>query len=422
MSSVLPSPGAAAAPFGAHEAERIAHGFELRAAPASFCDDPYPYYAALRAHDPVRTMGDGSFFLTRYDDVSTVYRSPSASSDKKVEFAPKFGDSPLYEHHTTSLVFSDPPLHTRVRRLMLGALSQRAVARMEAGVVQLVDRLLEAMQRTEHVDLIDDFAAAIPVEVIGNLLAVPRDARRPLRDWSLAILGALEPVPTAAMLERGNRSVTQFASFLDGLIADRRAHPLDPDEDVLTRLIRGEDDGERLTHRELVHNCIFLLNAGHETTTNLIGNGLDALLRHPDSMQRLRDDPSLVNSAVEEMLRFESPLQLNNRRLTAPVELSHGTIPAGAFVTLCIGAANRDPAQFPEPDRFDVARKPNRHFAFGHGDHACAGMSVARLEGRIAIARLLARFPVIERDGEAERDRRIRFRGFRHLPARVRAA
>lgn len=415
-----PAAAPAAAPFDAQQAERIARGFELRAPPEGFCDDPYPYYAALRAHDPVRTMGDGSVFLTRYEDVSTVYRSPGASSDKKIEFAPKFGDSLLYEHHTTSLVFSDPPLHTRVRRLMLGALSQRAVSRMEPGVVQLVDRLLDAMQRRERVDLIDDFAAAIPVEVIGNLLAVPREARGPLRDWSLAILGALEPAPTQPMLERGNRSVREFASFLDALIADRRAHPLDPDEDVLTRLILGESDGERLTHRELVHNCIFLLNAGHETTTNLIGNGLDALLRHPAQMQRLRDDPSLVAAAVEEMLRYESPLQLNNRRLVADVELSDRRLAAGTFVTLCIGAANRDPAQFPEPDRFDVARRPNRHFAFGHGDHACAGMSVARLEGRIALSRLLARFPSIERDGEPVRDRRIRFRGFRHLPARVR--
>lgn len=415
-----PGTPAASERFAGADAERVARSFELRTPPEGFCDDPYPYYAALRTHDPVRTLGDGSFFLTRYDDVSIVYRSERASSDKKIEFAPKFGRTPLYEHHTTSLVFSDPPLHTRVRRLILGALSQRAVSRMEAGVVQLVDRLLDEMQERERVDFIDDFAAAIPVEVIGNLLAVPREARRPLRDWSLAILGALEPIPTEAMLERGNRAVREFSAFLDELIADRRAHPLDPDEDVLTRLIRGEESGERLTHVELVHNCIFLLNAGHETTTNLIGNGLDTLLRHPDELRRLRDDRGLVNAAVEEMLRYESPLQLNNRRLTGEVELVDRTLPAGAFVTLCIGAANRDPARFPAPDRFDVARKPNRHFAFGHGDHACAGMSVARLEGRIAITRLLARFPHIERDGEPERDRRIRFRGLRHLPARVR--
>src|SRR5690606_11499831 len=164
------------------------------------------------------------------------------------------------------------------------------------------------------------------------------------------------------MLEDGNRSVREFSSFLDALIEERRANPLDVNEDVLTRLIAGEGDGERLTHRELVHNCIFLLNAGHETTTNLIGNGLDTLLRLPGQMQRLREDPSLVNGAIEEMLRYESPLQLNNRRLRDDVELSDRRLAAGSFVTLGIGAANRDPAQFPDPDRFDVARRPNRHF------------------------------------------------------------
>lgn len=414
-----PAAAPAAAPFDAQQAERIARGFELRAPPEGFCDDPYPYYAALRAHDPVRTMGDGSVFLTRYEDVSTVYRSPGASSDKKIEFAPKFGDSLLYEHHTTSLVFSDPPLHTRVRRLMLGALSQRAVSRMEPGVVQLVDRLLDAMQRRERVDLIDDFAAAIPVEVIGNLLAIPHDDRGPLRAWSLAILAALEPVPTPRMLERGNRSVAEFKTCLRRLIDGRRANPLDPEVDVLTRLIQGEAGGERLTEEELVHNCIFLLNAGHETTTNLIGNGLELLMRFPGQQRRLREDPSMLASAVEEMLRYESPIQLNNRRLLAAAGIGAREFPAGTRVNISIGAANRDPAQFPDPHCFDVARRPNRHVAFGQGDHACVGMNVARMEGRIAIGRLLARFARLEPAGVPQRDRRVRFRGFRRLPARV---
>src|SRR5690606_3108737 len=283
---------------------------------------------------------------------------------------------------------NDPPLHTRVRKLILGALSQRAVARMEAGVEALVDGLLDAMQDKGRFDLIDDFAAQIPVEVIGNLLAVPRADRSPLRGWSLAILAALEPLPSAGMLDAGNAAVREFSAYLDGLIADRRARPLDPEEDVLTRLIQGEVDGERLTHAELVQNCIFLLNAGHETTTNLIGNGLDTLLSHPAEFRRLRDDASLLNAAIEELLRFESPLQFNNRCMTADCEIGGLKVAAGTLVTLCLGAANRDPSQFADPDRFDVGRKPNRHLAFGHGDHACAGMSVARMEGRVAIGRL----------------------------------
>jgi cytochrome P450 len=401
------------------EAAAFAASFELSAPPADFADDPYPYYRALREHEPVRRLADGSLFLTRHEDVSAVYRSPCASSDKKREFRPKFGDSPLYEHHTTSLVFNDPPLHTRVRKLILGALTQRAVARMEAGVESLVDGLLETMRDKGRFDLIDDFAAQIPVEVIGNLLAVPRADRGPLRGWSLAVLAALEPLPSAPMLEAGNAAVREFSEYLDGLIADRRAHPLDPEADVLTRLIQGEVDGERLTHAELVQNCIFLLNAGHETTSNLIGNGLDAMLSHPAEFRRLREDPSLLNTAVEEMLRFESPLQFNNRCMTADCEIGGLPVEAGTLVTLCLGAANRDPSQFTDPERFDVGRKPNRHLAFGHGDHACAGMSVARMEGRVAIGRLVACFPELERDGEPQRDRRLRFRGFAHLPARA---
>jgi cytochrome P450 len=404
-------------------AAAIARSFQLSSLPASFYDDPYPTYRALREHDPVRVLDNGAVFLTRYDDVADMYRSASASSDKKREFAPKYGvGTPLYEHHTGSLVFNDPPSHTRVRRLLLPAVAQRAIARMEPGVVQLVDALLDAMREKAagggQVDLIEDFAAAIPVEVIGNLLSFPREARGPLRGWSLAILAALEPAPTPAMLEAGHRAVTEFVAYLRELIAHRRAHPLDPAEDVLTRLIEGEVGGERLTESELLHNCIFLLNAGHETTTNLIGNGLHALLGFPDEQRRLRDDPSLLPTAIEEMLRFESPLQFNNRMLTAPVAIGGRTFEAGTFVTLCIGAANRDPAQFADPDRFDVGRRPNRQLAFGHGDHACAGMNVARMEGRVAIGRLLERFRMLEPGDAPTRDRRVRFRGFTTLPAR----
>jgi cytochrome P450 len=400
--------------------DRLAAEFELTAPPDGFIDDPYPVYAALREHAPVRVLSSGAVFLSRYEDVAAVYRLSQASSDKRLEFAPKFGQSPLFEHHTSSLVFNDPPSHTRVRRLMMGAVNQRAIQRMEAGLMALVDRLLTAMAERaaggQTIDLIADYAAAIPIEVIGNLLAIPHAERGPLRDWSLAILSALEPAPSVQVLERGNRAVTDFCDYLRGLVAERRQCPLDPDEDVLTRLIVGAPQGERLDERELLHNCIFLLNAGHETTTNLIGNGVDALLRWPDQMARLRGDPGLISNAVEEMLRYESPLQLNNRVLRAPAALGGRVFPEGTFVTLGVGSANHDETQFPAPERFDVGRRPNRHLAFGHGDHACLGMNVARLEGRIAVAALLARFARIERAAAPVRDRRVRFRGFSVLP------
>jgi cytochrome P450 len=301
----------------------------------------------------------------------------------------------------------------------MGAVNQKAIARMEPNVVRLVDALLDEMADKRTVNFIDEFAAQIPIEVIGNLLGIPRAERSPLRGWSVAILSGLEPVVTAQMMETGNRAVTDFVDFLQRLIAERRRHPGDYETDVLTRLIQGEQDGEKLTEKELYHQCIFLLNAGHETTTNLIGNGLWALLHNPAELARLRADASLVPSAVEEMLRYDGPIQLNNRRLTAPVEISDRTLPAGTLVTIGIGAANRDPAQFADAERFDVARKPNRHLAFGHGDHVCVGLNVARMEGRIALGRLLARFPAIELAGAPERDRRVRFRGFRKLPVRV---
>jgi cytochrome P450 len=392
-------------------------GFRLTEVPADFFDDPYRYYAALREQRPVHQLEAGSFFLSRYDDVVAMYRDARASSDKKLEFKPKFGDSPLYEHHTTSLVFNDPPLHTRVRALMMGALNQRAIARMEAGVVRLVEGLLDGF--SPEIEFIDAFAARIPVEVIGNLLDIPGDERGPLRAWSIAILSGLEPKPTPEMLQRGNRAVVEFKDYLARLVDERRRKPGDPESDVLTRLIQGEKSGERLSAPELYHNCIFLLNAGHETTTNLIGNGLWLLLSYPDELAKLRSNPALLPSAIEEMLRYDGPIQLNNRRLTAPVTLGDTTLPEGAFVTLGIGAANRDPRQFPHAERFDVARKPNRHVAFGHGDHACAGMNVARMEARIAFSRLLARFRRLEPAGAPERDRRIRFRGFRKLPLRA---
>jgi cytochrome P450 len=291
---------------------------------------------------------------------------------------------------------------------------------MEPGVRTLVDTLLERIEDQAEPDLIEHFAACIPVDVIGNLLGVPAAERGPLRDWSLAILSALEPTPGAEVLARGNAAVVDFKAYLRTLVAERRRRPGDPRFDVLTRLIQGEGGGERLGETELLHNCIFLLNAGHETTTNLIGNGAHALLTQREQWQRLVDDASLLGTAVEELLRFESPLQLNNRLASAPLRVGGVELPAGSFVTLAIGSANRDPAHFAAPDRLDIGRKPNPHLAFGQGAHACAGMNVARLEARIAFGRLCARFPGLHLRPGAQRDRRIRFRGWRTLPVGLR--
>jgi len=402
------------------DARELAASFNLEKLTPEFYANPYPTYRALRENEPVKRLPNGSYFLTRYDDLVAAYKSTKVfSSDKKKEFSPKYGDSLLYEHHTTSLVFNDPPAHTRVRRLIMGALSPRAIAEMEPDLIALVDRLLDGLANKAKVDLIEDFACAIPIQVIGNLLDVPVDEREPLRDWSLAILGALEPVIGAEVFARGNKSVKDFLAYLEILVERRRAKPGNPQHDVLTRLIQGEDNGERLTSKELLHNCIFLLNAGHETTTNLIGNGLVALSEHPTEKARLIENQTLIKTAVEEMLRFESSNQLGNRMTVEPVELGGVAMPAGTPVTLCIGAANRDPAQFADPEKLDIGRTPNRHLAFGTGAHQCAGMALARLEGAIAISRFLARFPDYALSGEPVRGGRVRFRGFLSVPCVV---
>ncbi|MEM7429263.1 MAG: cytochrome P450 [Pseudomonadota bacterium] len=402
------------------EAKDVAASFDPRKLGPEFYANPFPVYQALLEHEPVHLCPDGTWFLSRYEDLNRIYRDTRTfSSDKKIEFWPKYGDTPLYEHHTTSLVFSDPPLHTRVRKLIVGALSPRAIAHMEPALVRLVDGLLDQLEDKGSVDLIEDFASAIPVEIIGNLLGVPHEERGPLRGWSLDILTALEPVLTADQEERGNDAVSEFVAYLKDLTADRRRNPGDPAVDVLTRLIQGEQDGEKLSEAELLQNCIFILNAGHETTTNLIGNGLYSLLEWPGERQRLLDKPDLIETAIEEFLRFESSNQLGNRRVVEACEIGGVKMEEGALITLCIGAANRDPRQFPDPDRLDLSRRPNKHLAFAGGPHLCAGLSLARLEGRIAISRFLARFPDYGLCGDPQRGGRARFRGFLKLPVRI---
>jgi cytochrome P450 len=401
-------------------ARELAADFDIEKLSSEFYADPYPTYRALREHEPVKRMAGGSYFLTRYDDLVTVYKNTKLfSSDKKKEFFPKYGASLLYEHHTTSLVFNDPPAHTRVRRLIMGALSPRAIAEMEGELIALVNGLLEKLAAKREVDLIEDYAAAIPIEVIGNLLGVPREEREPLRGWSLAILGALEPVIGKQAFDRGNSAVREFLDYLETLVARRRAKPGNPERDVLTRLIQGEDGGERLAEKELLHNCIFLLNAGHETTTNLIGNGLVALSEHSSEKHRLIENPDMIKTAVEEILRFESSNQLGNRMTTERVELGGVTMQEGTSITLCIGAANRDPLQFTDPERFDITRTPNRHLAFATGAHQCAGMALARLEGTIAISHFLKKFPDYALKGMPVRGGRARFRGFLSVPCAI---
>lgn len=386
--------------------------FVLARVDREFAQDPYPDYATLRAHAPLCRQPDGSYVLTRYADIREVLGdSERYSSDKRIDFKPRFGDSPLYEHHTTSIVFNDPPYHTRVRRLLAPFFAARVLRQMEASIAAMVDRLLDRAAERGSIDIVGEFALVIPLNLIGDLLGVPYDEREPLQAWAQLILGALEPVRTPEQLAAGNRAVEEFKDYLRDLIARKRRQPPDARGiDVLWALIEASEEGDGLTELEILHNSIFMLNAGHDTTGALIANGVDLLFRHPEQAQRLREDPGLIRSAVEEMLRYESPLQIGNRRTTTPVTIAGTELPAGTFLHLAIAAANRDPAEFPEPERFDVARSPNRHLAFAHGIHTCAGNSVARIEAAIAFRKLLERYPRLRQIEATMRPERSRFR------------
>jgi cytochrome P450 len=395
--------------------------FDLKHLTDEFYQDPYPTYHALRSQNPVYALPDGGLFVTSHRLVREVYRDTARfSSDKKTQFESVFGaDSPLFEHHTTALVFRDPPLHTQVRRAIGNALSQRMIEVMRGSLEEIVDRLLDDLADREKADLISDFAGAIPVEIIGDLLGVPADERGPLRAWSLAILRPLEVDVTPAQCLSGNQAVVSFIEYLHTLIERTQVKKSHKRHDILSRLLSWRHNGQGLTPTELYHQCIFLLNAGHETTTNLIGNGIELLIRYPDQRQRLLDRPALISSTIEEILRFESSNQLGNRTTLETVTLGNQTIAPNSIVTLCIGAANRDPDVFPEPDRFDITRSPNPHLAFGAGIHTCAGLHVARLEGQVALAALFKRFPKLVLTAPPVRDHRARFRGFLGLNAQL---
>src|SRR5262245_20199522 len=261
---------------------QAALGFDLKRLDPSFLADPFPLYRALREHDPVHRMPDGSYFLSRYADCDAVYHDPATwSSDKKIDFRPNFGDSSLYEHHTTSLVFNDPPYHSRVRKLLAPAFSPRALKALEPRIEGLVEELLDRAAARGGMDLIGDFAAAIPLKLIGDMLGVPAGERGPLRDWSLAILGGLEPVLSRQQFERGTGAVDEFKAYLRDLVRRRLQEGCVDEGEILSKLITATDlsgdarSEEQMSELELLHNCIFILNAGHEITTNLIGNGVD---------------------------------------------------------------------------------------------------------------------------------------------------
>ncbi len=393
-------------------------GFSFECPPPGFVADPFPWYAALREGRPVHRLSDGSWLLTRHADCAAVYHGNAFSSDKQNFFRPKFGESPLYEHHTTSLVFNDPPYHTRVREILVNALKPKNIQPAVAALEHFVTKRIASLRERREFDAIEHFAAAVPVEIICILLSVPASERAHLRRWSLAILGALEPAISPEQARIGNEAVGEFMAYLRELIAYRRRRPAPERYNVLRSLVRQADGGD-LSEAELLHNCIFLLNAGHETTTNLIGNGIHMLALNGDARRRLRERPASIRQAVEEILRYQSPVQLGNRQVTAPVTIGGRHFRPGDQITLSIGAANRDPRAFADPETLKIDRTPNRHLAFAAGIHQCAGMSLARIEGRIALGAFFEAFDAPEIRIDPDYHPRLRFRGLKALEMRV---
>jgi cytochrome P450 len=392
-----------------------------------FYDNPYAQYAAIRSTDPIQKSAIGPWLITRWADVHTMLRKPGTSVEERNvtmdgptrrermnELRAANGGSPI--ERSLAILNIDPPDHTRIRRLVSKAFTPRAVERIRDRAGALTDEILDDLAgRDEPVDLISELAFPLPFTVISEMLGMPEGDRIQLRSWSHTITQVLDPLLAMEHGEAIIEASINMRHVLTDAIEWKRARPAD---DLLTALIEAEDAGDVLSDAELLENLVLLFLAGHETTVNLIGNGVNALLDHPDQLAALVADPTLDANAVEELLRFDSPVQFSRRIALQPLEIEGVSIAPGDLVMTCLGAANRDPAKFgPTADELDLTRADAReHVSFGSGVHHCLGAALARLEGQEAIGRLVRRFPNLERAGTATINGRIVLRGYDDLP------
>jgi cytochrome P450 len=383
--------------------------------------DPYPLYARVRERGLVRSPL-GAFVAADHATVASILRDrrfSSSSVHQRGYRPPSYPpDDPRAGLPAEDLLTVDPPDHTRLRRLVSGAFTPRTVAGLEPWIREVTVRLVAAADGAAGFDLIDALAFPLPIAVICHLLGVPAEDRAKFRAWGHGVAAALDPQTGAAARAQTRAAELALTRYLQDLVRDRRANP---DDSILSALIAAEEEGDRLTTGEIVSTALVLLIAGFETTVNLIGNGTVALLRDPDSWNQLRQDPALVPAAVEEMLRYDSPVQMTGRVATEEVEIGGGVIAAGKPVIVFIGGANRDPELFEQPDEFLIGRPdPGRHLAFSLGLHHCLAPSLARLEGRIAIEELTRRYPALELAARPTRRPQLVLRGFESVPVRAR--
>jgi len=384
-----------------------------------FLADPYPTYRRLRTEDPVHHSPLDFWVLTRYEDVVAVLRDPRFIKEPLVAFvAARFGAA-VPPGVGVSMLDRDPPDHTRLRSLVSKAFTPRVVEGLRPRIQEIVDSLITRAEAVGSMDLIEELAYPLPVNVICEMLGVPVEDHERFKGWSLDIARGLDSIllpPESEVPRRSGAARHAMTDYFRGLVAERRASPRG---DLLSALIAAEEAGDKLSEDELLATCILLLIAGHETTVNLIGNGTLALLRHPGELRRLRETPGLIASAVEELLRYDGPVQRTARIPSTDVTIGGRTIGKGEMVMPFIGAADRDPAQFADPDRLDLARADNRHIAFGWGMHFCLGAPLARVEGQIAIDALVRRLPKLELvTDEPEYRQSLTLRGLKTLPVR----
>jgi len=382
-----------------------------------FHSNPYPFYKALREEDPVHQSPFGFWVCTRYDDAVMILRDPRFGREGMAKMMETRLGLTQDVSRARDMLFQDPPDHTRLRALVSRAFTPRVVEVMRPDIQDIVNGLLDRVEGARAMDVIEDLAYPLPVRVICEMLGVPTSDQEVFKEWSTDIARSLDAgiLPADSdVVPKGRDARLALADYFRGLIAKRRK---DPKPDLLSALIAAEEEGNKLSEAELVSTCMLLLIAGHETTVNLIGNGLLALLQHPDQFQMLRDNPELIQTGIEELLRFDGPVQRTGRMTTAEVEIGGKLIPKDSVVVSVIGAANRDPKQFAEPDRLDVTRKENRHIAFGFGIHFCLGAPLARLEGQVALGTLLRRMPKLTLASETPEWRESStLRGLKSLP------
>ena len=364
--------------------ERMESGVSYDLTASAFIEDPYRTYEQLRRKDPVHRMRlIEAWALTRYEDVQDVL-----IDHKRFTNAERNYD---YMQYRTFLDL-DPPDHTRLRGLVSKAFTPRAVRELGPRIQGLVDELLDAVAGKSRIDLISDFAFPLPVIVIAEMLGVPAEDRARFREWSDDIALSVNPLLNNEQIERVQQATEELFDYFEGIIEQRRQAP---QNDMISALLAAEEEGDRLTHEELLSTLMLLLVAGNETTRNLIGNGMLALLKNPAQLQRLRDHPELLDSAINELLRYDSPVQIDSRNAIDDVEIGGKRIAAGQRILAIVGAANRDPQVFANPDELDIGRDEVSHLSFGRGIHYCLGSPLAILEGRIAFTSLLARFSSI---------------------------